>query len=373
MDEPIPTLIPAARRLPSRHLGLRCLVTAGFCLFIGTILLAGSGRAQDSQDEKKSAPRGIPVESIKAEVRSISQKIRAVGTLTSNESVVVTAEIAARVTEIDFAEGRKAGAGQILARLDGSTLTAQRDRARASLNLSQANRERAEILFQEEAISQRERDEAVAQWKLDEASLRLAQAQLEKTVLKAPFDGVLGLRHVSVGEYVQPGQAIVTLDDTDPIKVDFRVPEVYSPDLYTGQTVQVSIDAAPGRTFNGEVYAIEPTVDPVSRSLKIRAKIPNRQGVLRSGMFARIQLVLEEKPQAIMIPEEALLSRGEERFVYRVVDGKVTEAIVRTGLRQPGMVEIVEGLSPGDTVITAGQIKVRPGMPVTLLPASGGN
>lgn len=350
---------------------------AGALIFCVTFPpFTGISWAQDKKEETKagsSAQKGIPVESAKAEVMKISQEIRAVGTLNSNESVVIAAEIAGRVTGIDFQEGQRTGAGQVLLRLDSSIYGAQRDRAQASLSVSLADWERAQALFKEKAISQRELEEARAQWKLDEASLRLAEVQLGKTVLKAPFGGVLGLTHVSIGEYVQPGQPIVTLDDTDPIKVDFRVPEVYSSSLYPGQTVQVSIDAAPGRIFSGEVYAVDPAVDPKSRSLLVRAKVPNKDETLRPGMFAQIQLVMEEKPSALMIPEEALLSRGQDKLVYRVIDGVVAEAVVKTGQRQRGLVEITEGLSAGDTVITAGQIKVRPGMPVTLLPAEGGN
>lgn len=362
--------------------GSRCKVfrpspwLASALILLAATLVAGSAQAQDKKEEAKPASRaakGMPVEGVQVEVRTLSQEITAVGTLHANESVVIATEIAGRVTEITFGEGQRTGAGQVLARLDSSILEAQRDQAQASLTLTRANRERAEILFKEEAISQRELEEASAKWKLDEATLRLAQAQLQKTTLKAPFDGVLGLRYVSLGEYVNPGQPIVTLNDTDPIKVEFSVPEVYSQKIYTGQVVQVAIDAAPERTFHGEVYAVDPTVDPQSRSLLVRAKVPNEDGTMRPGMFAQIRLVLEEKPNALMIPEEALLTRGQEKFVYKVVDGVVAEAVVKTGQRQRGLVEVTEGLLPGQTVITAGQIKVRPGMPVTLLPSGQGN
>jgi membrane fusion protein (multidrug efflux system) len=257
--------------------------------------------------------------------------------------------------------------------LDRSILQAQRDRAEANLDLSRANRDRSEVLLADEAISRREWEEASAQWQLDEANLRLAQAQLDKTVLRAPFDGLLGLRYISPGEYVQPGQPIVTLDDTDPIKIDFRVPEVFSARLQDGQTVQVEVDAAPGTTFSGRVYAVAPVVDPEGRSLLVRAVIPNPERSLRPGMFAQVHLVMEERPDALMVPEQALFSRGQDQFVYKVVDGVVAEAPVRLGLRQRGMVEIVEGLVPGDTVITAGQIKVRPGVPVVIVPGPEGN
>jgi len=343
-------------------------VTLGILLFVGTALTQ-----EDKGKPGAGSQRAMLVEAATAEVMSIAQEITAVGTLNSNESVNVAAETAGRIVEIAFKEGQRAYTGQVIVRLDRSILEAQRDRAEASLTLSRANRDRSEVLLKEDAISQREWDKASAQWRLDEANLRLAQAQLEKTVLRAPFDGFLGLRHVSVGEYVQPGLAIVSLDDTDPIKVDFRVPEIYSLRLEVGQTVQVRIDAAPGKTFSGEVYAIDPKVDPQGRSLLVRAKIPNRDGSLRPGMFAQVRLVIEERPDALMIPEQALLSQGQSQFVYKVVDGIVVEVPVTIGLRRRGRGEIGDGLAPGDTVVTAGQIKVRPGVPVTVDPIAGKN
>ncbi|UCF30859.1 MAG: efflux RND transporter periplasmic adaptor subunit [bacterium] len=364
---------PTGRKRSLRQflwLPLTLLAVVGLSLFL---------RAADTQDSPESAKTdispspGLLVETAPAEIMPANREISAVGTLHSNEAVVIAAEIAGRVTEISFTEGERVRAGKVLARLDSSVLQAQRDRADASLVLSRANRDRADVLLKDEAISQREWDEAYAQWRLDEADLRLAEAQLAKTVIEAPFDGVLGLRHVSVGEYVQPGIAIVTLDDTDPIKVDFRVPETFIGGLEVGQTVQVEVDAMPDRTFTGLVYAIDPKVDVNGRNLLVRARISNRDRSLRPGMFAHVNLVIEENPTALMVPEPAIISRGRDQLVYKVVEGRVVEAQVTIGMRRRGLVEIVEGLEAGDIVITAGQIKVRPGMPVTVAPAGEGN
>lgn len=322
-------------------------------------------------DEKKAVPargeqQGMPVEAIQAALSPLRNEINATGTLYSNESVVVAAEIAGKVTQISFDDGQKVSEGQILLQLDQSILSAERDRAQASFNLSEANIKRAELLLQEQAISERERDEAYAQWRLDQANLRLAEAQLAKTVIRAPFSGLLGLRRVSIGEYMQPGENIVNLDDIDPIKVDFRVPEVFAHQLRVGQKIQMLVDAVPGESFTGQVYAIDPQIDINGRSVLLRAKVAQQNGPLRPGMFARVSLVLEDKPNALMIPEEALIPKGDQQMVFKVVDGKVVAAEVTTGLRTRGQVEILHGLDPGETVITAGQIKVRPGMPVTV-------
>lgn len=332
--------------------------------------LAGADEKQADQPQAK--PQGLPVETIVTSAAPLNNELNATGTLYSNESVVIAAEVAGKVTQLSFDDGERVTAGQVLLQLDQSVLTAERDRAQANLNLSEANIKRAERLLQEQAISERERDEAYAKWRLDEATLRLTEAQLAKTVIKAPFSGMLGLRRVSIGEYLQPGETIVTLDDIDPIKVDFRVPEVFAHQLRVGQAIRMNVDAIPGKTFTGKVFAIDPQIDVNGRSIMMRAKVMQEEGPLRPGMFARIVLVLEEHPNALMVPEEALIPGVDRQQVFKIVDGKVVAAVVETGLRTKGKVEITKGLAPGETIITAGQIKVRPGMPVTALPAAPG-
>jgi membrane fusion protein (multidrug efflux system) len=341
-----------------------------FSLIFALGLMLATTLAAAEEKPAPAKPKGLPVETVQATVAPLKNELTATGTLYSNESVVITAEIAGKVTEIFFHEGQKVTSGQVLLKLDQSVLSAERDRAQANFNLSEANIKRAELLLQEQAISERERDEAYAQWRLDEANLRLTEAQLAKTVIRAPFSGLLGLHRISIGEYLQPGEAIVNLDNLDPIKVDFRVPEVFAYQLKVGQKIQMNVDAVPGRSFAGQVYAIDPQIDINGRSVLLRAKAEQREGPLRPGMFARVTLVLEERPQALMIPEEALIPKGDQQTVFKVVDGMVVATEVTTGLRTRGQVEIVQGLVPGDTVITAGQIKVRPGMPVTVLPAA---
>ncbi|WP_305044532.1 efflux RND transporter periplasmic adaptor subunit [Geoalkalibacter sp.] len=347
------------------------LIMIGLLTAILLMSLPNSQADKQSAEEPPVGPQqGLPVEAVEVKIAPAHRELTAIGTLNANEAVVITAEIAGKISEINFSEGQQVRAGQVLLRLDPSVLQAERDRAAASQGLSEANIRRAELLLKDQAISERERDEAYAQWRLDEASLRLAEAQLAKTVIRAPFNGLLGLRRVSVGAYLNPGEAIVTLDDIDPIKVDFRVPEAHAASLKVGQSVALNVDAVPQRTFSGEVYAIDPQVDVNGRSLLVRARVANAEGVLRPGMFARVNLVLEERAAALMIPEQALVPEGARQLVYRVIGGQVDAVEVEIGLRRDGLVEILHGLEQGDTVITAGQIKVRPGMPVTVLPAA---
>lgn len=194
---------------------------------------------------------------------------------------------------------------------------------------------------------------------------------LDKAIIRAPFDGLVGLRQVSAGAYVTPGQDIARLTALDPMKVDFRVAETMLADIRVDQPLEVQVDAYPEQRFKGSVYAIDPVVDEAGRSVLIRARIGNPDQLLRPGLFARVHLVVERAEQAVTVPEEALMPSGNAVMVFKVVDGKVEPAPVRTGLRQGGRVQIEEGLAPGDMVITAGHLKVRPGAPVTIVNGSG--
>ncbi len=363
---------PSRKNMPHKR-WIKFLWPAGIMGLLMVGLLVFSLDSSIAEAEKKDAapagpPQGLPVEAVQVSVASLSRELSAIGTLESDESVVISTEIAGRVTEISFSEGEKVKSGQVLLRLDDSVLKAEVDRAAASLGLSRANFKRADILLKDRAISEREKDEAYFKWQLDEATLRLARANLDKTVIRAPFAGRLGLRNVSPGSYLRPGDPIVTLDAIDPIKVDFRVPEAFASQVKVGQALQVTVDAVPVGAFSGAVTAIAPQLDAQGRSMLLRARLANREKLLSPGMFARVSLVLEQRADAMMVPEEALFAQGDQQFVYKVVDGKVEKAPVKLGIRQKGRVEILEGVQEGDTIITAGHLKVRPGMSVTVLP-----
>jgi membrane fusion protein (multidrug efflux system) len=204
-----------------------------------------------------------------------------------------------------------------------------------------------------------------------EAALALVDARLAKTEIKAPFAGVIGLRVVSVGDYVKEGADVVNLESIDPLKVDFRVPEIYMRQVQVGQTLTVTLDALPGNTFEGKVFAVNPLVDAAGRVVVIRAIVANPDTSLRPGMFARVRLITRDEKEALVIPEQAIVPQGDEQYVFRVVDGKVARVKVEIGQRRDGKVEITKGLGAGDVVVTAGQLKLRDGMPVTIINANG--
>lgn len=337
---------------------------------VGAALLAGvpamdggTARAQDG------APQGMPVEAAPVEVRPMADEVLVVGSLRANESVVIRPEIAGRIAGISFEEGGTAEDGQVLVRLDDASRAAELAQAEANLDLARRNFSRADELYRRQNLAASTRDEALARLRVEEATVDLARVHLAKTVLEAPFAGLLGLRRVSPGDYVSAGDPIVALEDVDPIKVDFRVPEVFAHRLAAGQPVRMTVDAVPGETFEGMVYAIDPQVDEQGRSVLLRARVPNEGGPLRPGMFARVTLVLDARPNALVIPEQALIPQGTDHIVFKVVDGKVAPQPVTLGQRRTGLVEVTSGLSAGDMVITAGQIKVRPGQPVTVVPS----
>lgn len=310
------------------------------------------------------AARAVPVEAVPVKVALVTDEVSAVGTLRSNESVIIRPEIAGRISDIHFAEGEPVSQGATLVSIDDSTHQAELADAQATLNLTERNFKRVDELYDKGSTTARERDEALAKLESARAALQLSHARLDKTDVNAPFSGILGLRRVSPGDYVTPGQDLVNLEDIDPLKVDFRIPERFLSSLSTGQQIRVRVDAFPERAFEGDVYAIDPQIDPAGRSIAIRARIANPNRELRPGLFARVRLIVDERPDALVVPEQAIVPRGEERYVFRVVDGKATLTQVRLGQRRAGEVEIVEGLTEEDTVITAGQLKIRDGVPV---------
>ncbi|HEY3553502.1 MAG TPA: efflux RND transporter periplasmic adaptor subunit, partial [Casimicrobiaceae bacterium] len=211
------------------------------------------------------------------------------------------------------------------------------------------------------------KDEAENNLRVAEAAVSLASARLAKTEIRAPFSGVIGLRVVSVGDSVKEGADVVNLESIDPLKVDFRVPEIYLSQVQAGQTLSVALDALPGKAFDGKVSAVNPLLDAAGRSLVIRAVVGNPDRSLRPGMFARVKLITRDERDALVIPEQAIVPQGDEQYVFRVVDGKATRVKVAIGQRRDAKVEVLNGLAPNDVVVTAGQLKLRDGMPVTIV------
>ena len=289
----------------------------------------------------------------------------AVGSLKSRQSVILRPEVGGRITQLNFHDGQRVRRGQVLVQLDDQLPRAQIQQSQAELSIAQANHKRNQELVAQGFISQRSVDESAANLEVAQAKLALAQATAQRLKIVAPFDGIAGIRGVNVGDYLKDGADIVNIEDLDAVYVDFRLPERLQSKVRPGQTAQVTFDALPGVRYAALVQAISPQIDPDGRAIAVRGCIDNRRLQLRPGMFARVTTVFSERSDARVVPEEAIVPDGSSPYVLKVVEGKepgskVTRRTpVQLGVRSPGWVEVLDGLSAGDLVVTAGQQRIR--------------
>jgi membrane fusion protein (multidrug efflux system) len=301
----------------------------------------------------------VTVEVARVQKQALTDEAVAVGSLRANESVTLRSEVSGRIQKIGFTDGARVQRGTVLIALDASVTAAEVEQARAELSLAQANFERTSELAARNFVSQSAKDQSAANLKVLDAKVRLAEARLAKSEIRAPFGGVMGLRNVSPGEFVREGADLAVIEDIGSMKVDLRLPERYFGQVRPGQTVQLSVDSLPGKVFRATLQAIDAQIDANGRSLLARGTLANPDGALRTGMFARARVVLRENPDALTIPEEAVIVQGTESSVWRVDAGKVQRVRIQSGLRREGRVEIVSGLSGGDLVVTAGQLRLN--------------
>lgn len=353
---------------PSRRVGViggrRLLVSAA----VIAMLLAGCGKPAEDARPQSSAP--VSVVTAAASQVEWSDRIGALGTARASESVVVTAKVTETVARVNFDDGDYVTEGQLLVDLTGRAEVASLEEAQANYTESLQQFRRQAELVEAGTIARSQLDTLVATRDANKARMDAIRARLADRVIVAPFEGVLGFRQVSPGTLVTPGTPIVTLDDVSPINLDFSVPERFLADLAAGQTVRARSAAWPEQEFVGEVSNVGSRVDPVTRSVVVRAEIPNDNRRLRPGMLLTLDLVLPAR-STIIIPELALTQVGESQTVMRVrADDTVEEVSVRSGARRDGDVEIVEGLAPGDRIVVEGVVKLRPGMSVVEAPAA---
>ena len=321
--------------------------------------------------QSAAKPVATPAAPVRVEVATVKEipfarGLSAVGSLRSDESVVLRPEVAGRIQSIEFKEGQPVARGQVLIRLDDSVPRAELAQARANLTLAQSHYRRAVELQGKGFVSQQARDESASTLNVQEAAVALAQARLDKMTISAPFAGIVGLRSVSVGDYVNQGQDLAPLEAIDPLKVDFRVPEMYLSKVRMGQQLTLRLDALPGQERQGQVYAVSPLVDAGGRSILLRATVANNDAVLRPGMFARVQLLFNQD-KALVAPEAALSPSGETQYVYRVKDGKAERREVTIGERREGRVEILTGVAVDDQLVVAGIQRVTDGAAVNVV------
>ena len=310
---------------------------------------------------------GLPVKAGSVRTGTISEEISAVGTLFANESVMIRPERDGRITTIHFDEGQLVRKGAKLVSLDTAEIEAQLAAVNSDATLNRNRLKRAEELHEKKFISGQALDDAREALNQSLARQAEIQARIEKSTVLAPFEGVAGLRQVSPGAYVKAGQDVARLEGIGTLKLDFRVPELYLGRIRTKQETVVRVDAFADESFRGEIYAIEPAVDEQTRSVLLRARVPNPGVRLKPGMFARVVLVLETRENALIVPEQALVPIGKDRFVYRLADGKAVLTRIELGLRRPGEVEVRSGLGAGDAIVIDGQLRLRDGSAVTVV------
>lgn len=327
---------------------------------------SATGNAKAAQ-----APPPTAVDAGSVKLVPLSKAITAVGSLRSDETVIVRPEVSGRITEIGFREGQRVAKGTTLVRLDQSIQRAELLQADANLALAKSRIERARDLHGKGFISSQAKDEAESNYKVAQAAYELSAARLTKLEIKAPFAGVVGLRMVSVGDYVREGQDVVNLEAMELLKVDFRIPEIFLKEVSVGQPLQLTLDAVPNKIYAGQVLAINPLLDANGRSIVIRAAVKNTGATLRPGMFARVSLLSSQVQNGLTIPEQALIPVGDDVFLYKIADGRALRTKVEIGQRRTGFAEIVSGLAAGDVVVIAGQPKLRDGAEVKVATIDG--
>jgi membrane fusion protein (multidrug efflux system) len=311
------------------------------------------------------ANKAPAVEVAKVTAITLVDETQSVGSLRSRQGVMLRPEVAGRVAKILFNDGQRVSKGQLLVQFDDQLQAAQLSQAKAEMSIAAANHKRNQELVAQSFISKRSLDESAAALEVAQAKLDLAQASLQRLKIVAPFHGVTGLRQVNVGDYLKDGTDVVNIEDLDAVLVDFRLPERFQAKVKPGQTAQLTVDALPGRPFSAVVQAVDPLIDANGRSVGVRGCIDNRQQQLRPGMFARVNAVFGARQNALVIPEEAIVPQGGRTFVVKVVPGDKPDTLVsqrvavKVGLRQPGKVEILEGLELDDTVVIAGHQRLQ--------------
>lgn len=310
-----------------------------------------------------NGPKALPVYTHTASPRVLAEKITGTGVVLAEESVDLTAEASGRITALNITEGARVSKGDLLVKINDAELQAELVRARHLAELARLQADRQKQLLRSRGASQEAFDLAFNELKVREAEVELVEARIQNTEIRAPFDGTIGLRHVSPGSYVTPSTRVATLQRTSTLKIDFSIPERYMDRVETGGEVFVRV-AGRDDPFVGKIYAIEPRIDEATRTLRLRARADNPDNRIIPGAFATAEVALREIPDAIVIPAGAIVPSLNQKTVFVLEDGKAQPRQVETGLRLASDVHILSGINAGDIVITSGQLQLRPGMPV---------
>jgi membrane fusion protein (multidrug efflux system) len=341
--------------------------------FVAALPLLFTGCGKNADATQRGGGGGRPptqVVAVPAQRQPVAESISLVGSLLANEMVEIKSEIDGRVEQILFREGQSVTNGQLLIQLDESKLTKEVAEATANFQLRKASYERDKLMAADKLISPQEFDQSYSQFQVSQALLDLRERRLRDTRIRAPFDGVVGARQVSPGQVIGQNMIMTWVVDLTPVKVEISVPERFLGQLAIGQQISMHLDAYPNEEFKGKVFFISPALDPVLRTALVKAEIANPEGRLKPGMFANLELTVKIRDQAIVIPESALarLFEGDQANLFVISNQTAQMRQVQLGVRLPGKVEIVSGVSEGEEVIVEGTQKIGPGSPVALAP-----
>ena len=363
-------------RFFTRHPLLIIFIAAATALSYGVFSKLQQAPAGGGSGMMRGGPGGMGQISVTVAMVSrqmLADEVESVGTAQANESVNLTAKVSDTVTAIHFSDGDFVEQGHVLVELTNTAEAARLSEARTAEAEALRQYERLQSLIESNLISQTDLEEARTRWQTTNARLEGVIANMDDRLIRAPFSGMLGFRNISEGSLVTPNTVITTLDDVSVIKLDFNIAEVYLAQLEQGATVKASSIVYRGTNFEGVVRNIGSRIDPVTRSVQVRAEIDNSEGKLRPGMLLTVGLVLNER-ETIVVPEQAIIPSQGRQFVFVVDEENVVRRVeVELGRRRPGLAEIVSGVVPGQRVVTQGVAQVRPGQPVRILNTSDGS
>lgn len=329
------------------------------------LAVAACGQEADTLGGGGGGAPPVPVEVVVARTDTVVDAIAATGQVEAIQAIALQPEVSGRVTAILVREGASVREGTPLLRIDDAQLRAQVARAEADRDLAAQALARSRELLKLDGISREELERAEATARSTQAALDLLAIQLERTVVRAPFAGVVGERRISLGDMVTPAAPLMTLQTVDPQRAAFSVPERFADQVEEGQEVTFRVAALPGRTWRGRVDFVSPSIDPTSRTVLIKAQVPNPTRDLQAGMFLELRLATDTRPGAVVIPEDAVVPLDQGTFVWVVAKGQAERREVILGVRTPGFVEVRSGIAAGDQVVVAGQVRLQPGAPVS--------
>jgi membrane fusion protein (multidrug efflux system) len=324
-----------------------------------------NGDVGSSPSQEKSSMKATAVEASIVSFLPLNEIVSSTGTILPNEEVEIHTEIPGRITYLNISEGAQVEKGTILLKINDDDLKARLKKLEYNKKLAEDNELRQKILFQKEAISKSEFDIAVNSVNTISADIEDLNAQIKKTTIRAPFSGKLGFRFVSEGSYITPSSVITNIVNTNPIKLEFSIPSKYAGDVKIGTKIQFTTESSSGN-FEGKVYAVNPVIDNNTRTLQIRAIAPNPKGHLVPGAFARVSIILQQKNEAMQIPTESIITDATGSKVYKIVNGEAIYTTIRIGVRGEKLVEVLDGLNIGDTLVVSGVVQLRPNSPVKI-------